>query len=137
MSDLAALQAALAAEDAAIYGYGVAGALLTGTDRDYATGVLQAHQVVRDRLMALVSALGPTPVAAQPAYQLPSRVTNPATARELAASLEQGVAGAFWDLVAASAPASQTRSLAIGWLSDTAIRAAHWGPAQPLPGQPA
>jgi hypothetical protein len=137
MSELTALQSALAAEQATIYGYGVAGAVMLGTDRDDATAALQSHMVIRDQLMTLISALGATPVAAQPAYRLPSAVTDTANARALAAHLEQSGAGALWDLIAATAPASHARSLAIDWLSEAAVRAAHWGAQQALPGQPA
>jgi hypothetical protein len=136
MTDVAALQAALAAEQATIYGYGVVGAKLRGADRDYAEAALAVHVHARDQLMALVTATGATPVAAKPAYALPSPVTDHVAARQLAAHLEQGDAGAFWDLIAASDAQSPVRSLAIGWLSAAAVRAAHWGAQQALPGQP-
>lgn len=137
MSDLVALQAALAAEQATVYGYGVAGSLLRGADRAYATAALEAHMVVRDQLTTMISALGATPVAALPAYRLPLTVTDRPTARQLAAQLEAGGAGALWDLIAASAPKSRPRALAIGWLATAARGAARWGAPQALPGQPA
>lgn len=136
MSDLDALQAALAAEHATIYGYGVAGAILRGGDRAYAVDALTAHLRLRDRLTALITARHAKPVAAQPAYRLPLPVIDRASARELAAHLEQGGAGAQWDIIAASPRASHVRSLAIGWLSDAAVRTARWGAKQALPGQP-
>jgi hypothetical protein len=136
MTELTALQAALGAEQATIYGYGVAGAVLTGSDRTYATTALAAHTEIRDQLMTLITALGATPVAARPAYQLPTAVTDSAQARSLAAQLEQGSAGELWDLVAATKPAGHARALAISWLSDAAVRAAHWGAEPALPGQP-
>ncbi|HEX3823291.1 MAG TPA: ferritin-like domain-containing protein [Mycobacteriales bacterium] len=137
MTELTALQAALAAEQATIYGYGVAGAVLTGADRTYATTALAAHTVIRDQLTALISALGATPVAAQPAYRLPTPLNDTDEARALAAQLEQSGAGELWDLVAATRPAGHARALAISWLSDAAVRAAHWGAEPALPGQPA
>jgi Domain of unknown function (DUF4439) len=137
VTELNALQAALAAEHATIYGYGVAGARLHGADQQYAMASLSAHIAVRDQLIALISGMSRTPVAARAAYQLPFAVNTQAAARELAAHLEQGTAGAVWDLIAASTPATSVRSLAIGWLADAASRAAHWGTAQALPGQPA
>jgi hypothetical protein len=136
VTTIAALQAALAAANATIYGYGVAGARLIGNDKDYAMTVMTAHLVQRDRLITLISALGATPVAALPAYRLPFAVDSAASARQLGAHLEQGNAGAAWDLIAASTPGSKVRALAIGWLGDAAKRAAHWGQQQPLPGQP-
>jgi hypothetical protein len=137
MSDLAALQAALAAEQATVWGYGVAGSVLRGVDRGYATAALEAHTLLRDRLMTMISGLGATPVAALPAYRLPQPVTDQATARQLAAHLEEGGAGALWDLIAASTPNSDTRSFAIGQLARAALRATYWGAEQALPGQPA
>jgi hypothetical protein len=132
MTELAALQAALAAEQATVYGYGVVGANLRGADRDYATAALTDHMRLRDRLMALITTLGATPVTAQPAYGLPV-----GTPQQLAAHLEEGVAGTLWDLIAATAASSPNRSAAIGWLAESAARAAHWGARQALPGQPA
>jgi hypothetical protein len=136
MTPLAAMQAALAAEDATIYGYGVVGAWLPDQDRASALSALAAHQLQRDRLSAMITALGDNPVAAQPAYRLPAPVTGPASARALGARLEEGCAGAAWDLVSASAPSTSLRTLAIGWLADAALRAAQWGMTQALPGQP-
>jgi hypothetical protein len=136
MTDLEALQAALAAEHATIYGYGVAGATLRGPDRNYAVSALTAHQRIRDQLTAVITARHASPVVAEPAYRLPMPVTGRTSARALAAHLEEGGAGTQWDLVGASAAGSHIRSLAIGWLSAAAVRAAHWGARQALPGQP-
>jgi hypothetical protein len=136
MTELSALQAALAAEHAVIYGYGIVGARLAGADRDYAEAALAAHTSQRDRLVALVTGLGATPVAARPAYRLPFAVDSTATARSLAAHLEQGSAGADWDLVAAAGPAAPTRALGIAWLGGAARRGAYWGVLDALPGQP-
>jgi hypothetical protein len=137
VTGLAALQAALAAEHATIYGYGVAGAVLRGSDRDYAIRALDAHMLLRDRMIRLITDLHGKPVAAQPAYQLPTPVSDDSSAYALAAHLEEGGAGSLWDLVAASPPGGRLRSLAIGWLAEAAVRAAHWGARQALPGQPA
>ncbi|HTW20232.1 MAG TPA: ferritin-like domain-containing protein [Mycobacteriales bacterium] len=137
MTELEALQAALAAEYQAVYGYGVVGAALTGHDREFATAALTAHQEQRDRLVAMITALGATPVAAAPAYRLPFPVTGRASAGELGGHLERGIAGAAWDLVAAAQPDSTQRSAAIAWLGAAAVRGAHWGMTQALPGQPA
>jgi hypothetical protein len=137
MTDLEALQAALAAEHAIIYGYGVAGARLTGKAEALATASIRVQRERRDTLSGLVTAAGATPVAAAPAYRTPFPVTGATTARRLAAALETGGTGAAWDLVAASAPDSPARRLAVAWLSDAAVRIARWGePVPPLPGQP-
>jgi hypothetical protein len=64
-------------------------------------------------------------------------VTDKASAVQLAGLLENGAAGAAWDLTAASPAGSAGRTLAVGWLSDSALAAAHWGSTTALPGQPA
>jgi len=139
MTQPAALAAAVSVEHQVIYGYGVAGARLVGADRRAALQALGAHRVRRDQLVALLRpAAAP---AAAPAYALPFPVTDPASARRLCAQLEDGCAGAAWDLAAAAGPGRPARALAVGWLADAAGRAAHWrggeaaNPA--LPGAPA
>jgi Domain of unknown function (DUF4439) len=105
---ISALQGALAAEHAAVYGYGVAGAMLTGAALAQARAGWTAHQVARDTLEAMLTRLGATPVAASPAYELPFAVTGPASAKELAAALENGVTRAYLALVAVNDPALRT-----------------------------
>ena len=105
---VAALQAALAAEHAAVYGYGVVGAMLTGAAQAQARADWTAHQVARDTLEAMLTKLGATPVAASPAYQLPFPVTGAASAKRLAAALEDGVTRAYLGLVAVNDPALRT-----------------------------
>ena len=136
MGELVALKQAIAAEQAVVYGYGVVGAHLRGTDRRLAASRLTSHQALRDRLAGLITALGALPPPAQPAYQLPFAVTSAASARRLAAQLENGAAGAAWDLVASTASRSAARSTAVEWLADAAVAAARWGAELPaLPGR--
>jgi len=71
-----ALQGALAAEHAAVYGYGVVGAMLAGQELADARADWNAHQVARDALEAVLIKLGATPVVASPAYALPFAVTS-------------------------------------------------------------
>ncbi|MGN6473026.1 MAG: ferritin-like domain-containing protein [Mycobacteriales bacterium] len=138
MAELAALRQALAAEQAIVYGYGVVGAHLKGADRKFAAERLTSHQELRDRIASLVTALGAVPPPAQPAYRLPSPVIDAASARQLAAHLEDGAAGVAWDLAAATAPQSTARGLAVMWLTDSAVAAARWGAGPTaLPGRPA
>jgi hypothetical protein len=54
--ELAAAQTALAAEHAAIYGYAVVGAHLSGDERARAIAVYQAHRRRRDELARLIAA---------------------------------------------------------------------------------
>lgn len=136
MTTIDALQAALAAEQAVIYGYGVVGAHLAATAESYASARLTEHMLRRDKLIALVTAAGAKPVTARVAYQLPFDVSNAKTAALLGAHLEEGANGAYWDLIAAAPANSATRALVIGWLTDSAVAADHWGAPQALPGQP-
>lgn len=132
---VSALQGALAAEHAAVYGYGVAGAMLTGAALAQARAGWTAHQVARDTLEAMLTRLGVTPVAASPAYQLPFAVTGPASARELAAALENGVTRAYLALVAVNDPALRTFGAEAMQIS--ANRATAWsGITVAFPGMP-
>src|SRR2546430_2095621 len=84
---VAALQAALAAENAAIFGYGVAGAHLTGSSQATAEQDWTGHNQARDTLAAMISARGAVPAAAQAYYRLPFWVHDAASAIRLAGLL--------------------------------------------------
>ena len=131
-----ALQGALAAEHAAVYGYGVAGAMLAGTARANARADWTAHQVARDTLAAMLTKLGATPVAASPAYALPFTVTTAKAAAKLAATLEAGVTRAYLGLVAVSDPT--LRAFGATAMQTSANRALAWsGTTVAFPGMPA
>ena len=137
MSELSALKSALAAEQAVVYGYGVVGAHTKGARRKAAASRITAHQTVRDRIAAMITAAGATPVPAEPAYQLPFAVTDEASAAQLGAHLEDGAAGAAWDLAAAARAQSPARQLAVDWLSNVAVASSRWQPqSAALPGRP-
>jgi hypothetical protein len=128
-----ALQRALAAEHAAVYGYGIVGARLSGAARVTATADFQAHRARRDQLIQLIASRHQTPVAAAPAYALPFAVTSSAEAARLAAYLEDRVAGVYADLVAVAS--GSTRQLASTGVRDAAVNAASWsGTSPPFPG---
>jgi Domain of unknown function (DUF4439) len=130
-----ALQGALAAEHAAVYGYGVAGAMLAGGQQAAARADWTAHQVARDTLEAMLAKLGVTPVAASPAYALPFAVTDAKSAARLAAALEDGVTRAYLGLVAVSNPA--LRAFAAKAMQASANRALAWsGSTIAFPGMP-
>ena len=120
-----ALQAALAAEHAAVYGYGVVGA--RGGDRyahaaDHDWNVHKAH---RDQLITLIRQRRLDPVGAKAAYVLPFDVNGPKTAARLAAHLEDGVAAAYLQLVAVTD--TRLRALGAKLLRDATVRGARWG----------
>jgi len=133
--ELQALQAALAAEHAAVYGYGVAGALLSGADQARALTDWQAHQEARDTLQAMIVKLGATPVAASAAYELPFPVRDAGSARRRAAALEDGVTQGYLGLVAVT---NQTlRTFGALAMLPPAKRAVAWrGSTVAFPGMP-
>jgi hypothetical protein len=134
--DRDALQAALAAEHAAIYGYGVAGAHLAGAARQAAQQDWAAHQVARDALEAALTSQGAQPVAAQDAYRLPFPVPDSAAAVSLAALLENRVATAYLGLVALTDP--RWRAWGARQVRASALRATAWtGKTAAFPGLPA
>jgi hypothetical protein len=128
-----ALQAALAAEDAAIFGYGVAGAHLSGSRLAAAEQDWTAHNQARDTLATMISALGAVPVAAAAFYQLPFAVHDATSAMTLAAYLEDGVTRAYLGIVAVSDP--RLRAFGALAMQPPAQRAAYWrGSTQAFPG---
>ncbi|RSS81711.1 DUF4439 domain-containing protein [Streptomyces sp. WAC06614] len=121
---LAAAQAALAAEHAAVYGYGVVGARAAGPRANEAREAYGVHLGRRDGLTRTVRELGGVPRPAEAAYALPFEVRTPADVERLAAEIEDRVAGAYSDLVrAAQGP---LRREAADALSQAAVRAARW-----------
>lgn len=123
-AELKALQAALAAEHAAVYGYGVVGGRIAGKRHAEARSAYDAHRARRDELARAVRDLGGEPVAADPAYALPFTVRDGATAVRLAGHLEDGVAGVYSDLVRASS--GERRRAAADALREAAVRAVRW-----------
>jgi hypothetical protein len=131
--ELTAVQAALAAEHAAVYGYGVVGGKVDDRRRTEARAAYDAHRARRDDLERTVRDLGATPRAAAAAYALPFAVTDAAAATRLAAELEDRVAGAYADLVRAASGAR--RRTAADALRDAAVRAVRWrGASVAFPG---
>jgi hypothetical protein len=134
-TEISALQGALAAENAAVYGYGVVGAMLAKGLRSRARTYWVAHQEARDTLAAMLVKLGATPVAASPAYQLPFAVTGDASAVALAVVLEDGVAQAYLGVVAVTDPT--LRSFGALAMQPPANRAVVWrGSTVAFPGMP-
>jgi hypothetical protein len=132
---VAALQAALAAEQAAVYGYGVAGAHLSGASQATAQQYWTAHRNARDTLTAMVAARGATPTAALADYALPFTVNSAASAELLATHLEDGVTAAYLGIVAVND--ASLRTFAALAMQAGAERAAHWrGGTIAFPGLP-
>jgi hypothetical protein len=133
MTAITVLQAALEAENAAIYGYGVAGAYLAGTGQAAAIRDWNDHNEARDTLSAMITQLGATPTAAAAFYALPFPVHDARTARALAAYLEDGVTRAYLGMVAVDN--LRLRTFGALAMQAPARRAAFWrGRTQPFPG---
>ena len=134
-ADITALQATLAAEHAAVYGYGVLGSLMQGKDQNIAMSYWTLHQDARDTLTEMISRLGATPVAASAAYALPFAVDDAASARRLAVYLEDGVTRAYLGIVAVSDAA--LRAFGALAMQEPANRATAWsGQTTAFPGMP-
>jgi Domain of unknown function (DUF4439) len=136
------LSAALAAEEAAIYAYGVIGVHLTAaTDIDEARTAEQAHRTRRDAAVSRLAALNASTPPAPAAYRLPFPVTDAASALKLAIHVEDGVAAAWRAVLPAGD--GDDRATALAALTDAAVRATRWrrragvSPVTlPFPGRP-
>ncbi|MDG9704494.1 ferritin-like domain-containing protein [Streptomyces sp. DH37] len=130
---LTALRAALAAEHAAVYGYGVVGGRIAEDRRAQAREAYDAHRARRDALRRAVRRMGGTPEPAAAAYSLPFAVPDGAAAVRLAAELEERVAAVYADLVRAGGGGLRREAAAA--LREAAVRAARWrGTGVPFPG---
>ncbi|MEH0636709.1 ferritin-like domain-containing protein [Streptomyces bottropensis] len=135
MSDgeLKAVQAALGAEHAAVYGYGVVGGKIGEARQSEARKDYDAHRARRDQLIRAVRDLGGEPAVAAAGYALPFQLTDSGSAERLAAELEERVAGVYSDLVRASE--GDRRSAAAEALREAAVRAVRWrGASVAFPG---
>lgn len=123
-ADIKALQAALTAENAAVYGYGVVGAHLAGARQKAAAQDWTAHEAARDTLTAMITTLGRQPVAAATAYRLPFPVHSGQAAVMLAAYLEDRVTAAYLGLVALGDV--RLRAFGARAMQSAALRATSW-----------
>jgi hypothetical protein len=128
MSDAAtAIQAALNAEYATIYGYGLVGSHVSGAARTRAARALTSHIQQRDQLRDALHALGSQPTPPAASYDPTTPITDSQTAVALAIAMEEQLVRA-WSLVASVSPQG-TRSAAIHNASSCAVRAISWGAA--------
>jgi len=137
MSDsglVAALLAAAAAENAAVYGYPIAGAKLATTrDKNAARAAYDAHRAQVQDVTQWLATAGATPSPAAPVYRLPNPVVDNSTARALLAAIEESTAATYADVVAV-ATAQLQRDAALA-LQAAATREAQWRTTSvPFPG---
>jgi hypothetical protein len=121
----AALGEALAAEHAAVWGYGVVGAALGADAQPAAAASETAHRDLRDQVVLLLASRDTEIVDAEGGYALPFPVLSEVDAAELAVVLEDGVAAA-WVRVLDQAVERSTREFAVGALSAAEVRAVGW-----------
>ena len=139
----AALGEALAAEHAAVWGYGVVGAALDERDRQPAEDAEAAHRDVRDQVAALLrAAQGRRRWTRRAGTRCRSPCCPAVDAAALAVVLEDGVTAA-WVRVLDQAAERSTRELAVGVLGAAEVRAVAWRTAagqtpvtRPFPGLP-
>ncbi|GIM89480.1 ferritin-like domain-containing protein [Paractinoplanes toevensis] len=117
--------AALAAEEAAIYAYGLLGVKLTARAEVTAARAAELeHRERRDwlinKIAELGSSSGPTPAG----YTLPFPVIDRDSALDLAIKIEDGVAQAWRPVLGVTADDDRTTALAA--LTDAAVRAVRW-----------
>ncbi|MET7641746.1 ferritin-like domain-containing protein [Streptomyces sp. NPDC005438] len=121
---LSAAQAALEAEHAAVYGYGVVGSHVSEEHRDQARTAFEGHRARREVLRRAVRDLGGRPASSAGAYALPFPVDDAKAAVRLAAELEDRVAAVYADLVRAAS--GELRRDAASALREAAVRSVRW-----------
>lgn len=139
---LAAWQGALAAEQEAVFGYGLLGPHLRGTSQlTLAISCSNAHEALRDVTAASIAAAGATPVAPAADYPQLYPVVTAMQARALAGRLEQSCAAAWRYLYAVAAQSvagwdAGARRSAQSALTASAVRAVQWRGAAAPPAFP-
>ncbi|MFC4564725.1 ferritin-like domain-containing protein [Nocardiopsis mangrovi] len=123
LPDTDALQEALRAEHAAVYGYGYIGAHSAGAGRERSYISLDAHRAQRDTLRDELVERGATPVAGAGAYELPGN--DDAELSAYAARLEEQAEQTYLQLAASSDP--WLRDLAARSLQESVVRRLGWG----------
>jgi len=117
-------QAALAAEHAAVYVYGILGGRTSRSDApglyDAVRSAYESHRASRDRLQSLIADAGAKPVGPSSSYATPSRIDRPEGIRRAALALERSCAETYAWVV--SQTEGEDRSRAINALKDGAVR---------------
>lgn len=136
-----AMQAALVAEQAAVWAY----ALVAAHARNQSAMIAEArsgHLLRRDATAARLTAAGVSAPEPAAAYQVAIDVQDENTAWQLAQDIESDVAAA-WRVVIGSSDDAEVRGFALTGLSEAAVRLAMWKqiaginpPTIPFPGQP-
>jgi hypothetical protein len=136
------LAAALRAEHAAVFGYGLVGARLDAATVSLAAQAESAHRSRRDALVLRLTERGASAPPAEPAYGLRQQVTDLASALTLAVEIEERTAEAW--RAALVETSGDDRKFSVEALVDCAVRATRLRKAARIspvtvafPGQPA
>lgn len=123
-----AWQAALAAEHQAVFGYGLLGPRLRGTQHTLAMSCAAAHEALRDATEAAMAGSGLQPESPRVDYPALYPVSDAGQARALATRLEDDCAAAWRYLYAQAARAAATARIAQAQaaLTASAVRATQW-----------
>lgn len=139
---VAALQAALAAEHAAEWVYGLVSAFLPDSYGKAIDKGMVAHRARRDATERLLAAAAVTPDAPEPAYVTPKPVTDQASAVDVLVVAEDDATVA-WRAVLDRADDPGVRQAALESLTEAAVRGTAWRmdagtepAAIAMPGQP-
>jgi len=129
-AELERLDDVLEGTDAAVYAYGLVAARLDSDGAAEALDGMARHRAHRDKLRARITLLGGTPRAAAPAYTPPFEVVDRASARKLAALVEDRLAGQWAGLAAAAE--GQRRLDAALVAQECAVRCVDWSGKAPV-----
>jgi hypothetical protein len=121
-----AMQAALAAEHAAVWAYGVAGAFLPEALAGKLDEASTAHQARRDATEQALIDAGALPVPPEPGYLTPEPVTDAVSALRLTVTAETDVAAAWRSVIERGPADSGLRGTALDALTSAAVRATRW-----------
>lgn len=114
-----ALQAALAAEQVAVWAYDLVAAY-DPDDANIISAIRTGHLARRDATTDLLVSGGAAAPIAAPGYSIPLPVTDPTSARALSAIIE-GDCAAAWRGVIGTTDSTSLRATALAGLSDSAV----------------
>lgn len=120
-----ALQAALAAEHAAVWTLQLVTAFLPDEHDGTVAAAATAHRARRDATERLLRDHGVTPVPAEPAYTSPEPVTDAPSSLAVLVAVEADAA-AGWRSVIDWTDDRELRQAALDGLTEAAVRAARW-----------
>lgn len=120
-----ALLAAIEAENAAIFAYGIVAAFSNPARVNEVATHTAAHRARRDALTSIATESGLTPPIAAAGYKIPFAVTDAVTAAQLGEQIEADTAAAYRALIE-QAESDELRTFGVDALTDTAIRGAGW-----------